>query len=216
MGTEKRSVRRAAGLATVLVLWAGCVSPPVSNVESDETVVNPGIQDVPSETVVDLDLLSSRETITVKPRPIRFVYELPPYSSDSRYALRVNVSDNERNLSYLEAGAAIDAIPFFGPGTGLAGPLEGGYPYVFVDDYAHHYVIYALDDEGPKRAELISEANGLLRLSWPIAGYVASREHIDFAAGAPEALYFAVIRDFNLNGTIDEGEFIRLTIRFER
>lgn len=166
------------------------------------------------ETVIDLELLAGGEIITVRPLPLRFLFDLDAYRVDAQHSLQLNLSYDERRFDVLTVGALIEEINFFMPATGLA--AANGYPYLWESEFAHHYVAYSFEEPRLQRAELLEQSGQMLRLSWPISGYNNDAAvETDFATMPPPPMHIAVLRDRNLNGIVDEGEVLTFTLVFD-
>ncbi|MDX2245208.1 MAG: hypothetical protein SF052_00415 [Bacteroidia bacterium] len=118
-----------------------------------------------------------------------------------------------KDMSELQSGVRTSQISYFQPGTGLAGPYEGGYLYVD-EKNAHHYLYYSLDESS--RCDLLSEGTGgLLELSWTVNQFDFDGKRIPVKKWTSDNVYLVIFIDRNANQLVEKGEFARVAIRFQ-
>ena len=76
----------------------------------------------------------------------------------------------------------------------------------------HQYITY--EPDGEHRASLVSEDNGLLRLTCDVPALFDERRE-EFATSNIKRVYMIVLSDMNLNGIVDAGEFRTIEIELK-
>ena len=127
---------------------------------------------------------------------------------ETYYATQIALSSDKETLTRIKVGAKKDDINFLQSGTGLA--ARGLYETFYLaneENYQHHYVIYQEGEDGEKRAEYLSEQEGLFRLKCPINTLNINEIDYKIEDTNLSELYLILFNDANLNKTLDHGEF---------
>ncbi|HYV93564.1 MAG TPA: hypothetical protein VE978_17450 [Chitinophagales bacterium] len=156
----------------------------------------------------DIAVNDTFSKITLARMPFSLFFNSLPYDTigNKFYATRIAVTLEKKEIKEIATGKSIDDIPYFSPGTGTAtlGPYEK-----FYLNGGHQYIIY--ETEGERRASLVSEDNGLLRLTCDVPALFGERT-IEFSSKNINRFYMIVLSDMNLNGIVDAGEFRAIEI----
>jgi hypothetical protein len=101
----------------------------------------------------------------------------------------------------IRAGMLVADVPYFRPGTGMAAP-EGGYTALILENRAQHYLV---DD----RLKRISD--GRVSFTFP-----AAQNDNGTLTKWPSRIYLVVLDDVNQRTIVDEDEFERVILEFEK
>lgn len=155
------------------------------------------------------------ESIQLEKNPFAIRYFAKQYNSKKEkfYAAQFAVLEKASDTAFAKIGSAIQDIPYFQPGTGLAADENGMYSEIFIANDGHHYLTY--ESEEDKRAKFISKNNDLLELEWDISGVFYENKDLQFSQLQLSTVYFVVLIDGNLNGKIDKEELKIIQITFK-
>lgn len=160
-------------------------------------------------------LTNKTETVYLERKPFSIQFFNKKYDSDKSffYAMQVAVLSNPKDTLILSSEKKIDKIPFFEPGTGMSPGYSNMYDTIFITNEGHHYIIY--ENEADKRANLISEKNGVLELDWKILAANYKEKDVQFDLLKLDTLYFILLNDKNLNGKIEKEELKIVIAKFK-
>lgn len=158
-------------------------------------------------------LTDTLSIITLERVPFSIQFQAKKYSSEHFYATQIAVVSSQAALFQARVGQKTEAIPYFEPGTGMAPNDSNFYNTMIVSDLAHHYIYY--ESENDKRAHLVSQKNNELRLEWKIENCYFDGTDSTFAELPAKKLYFILFSDFNLDGTINQGELNLVKVQFK-
>ena len=127
-------------------------------------------------------------------------------------AVQIAAVTEDSCLHFIRAGQQLNDIPFFQTGTGLAAE-EFGYNNLFIDNEAHHYITYT--DDKDRRAILILQNDQVLTLEWKLPMAFYKGEDVSFKNLPVNKIHLLLVNNDNLNTTIDEGEYVVLTVIFD-
>ncbi len=167
------------------------------------------------DRVIAVDDLS---IVTLAAEPFTVRMRTFPYRGAAREfnAVRITASRSLAVLGVAVGDGVFDA-PFLGPGTGMA--AGASYEHMILTPEAHHYIFDDPKDVQAQRASLSGERfDGLLELEWEVKSLFVDRSPVSMfdvvAVGIP-ALAVVAFGDRNRNDRIEEGELVRLVLRFE-
>ncbi len=129
------------------------------------------------------------------------------------HTARIAAFKDPLQLDKVNVGMSMSDVPYFSGGTGMAANTYNGYDKLRLRNDAHHYTYYANEDR--KRLNLLADDGALLKLEFDVRALYY--DDTDYKMSDPQikALYIAFLIDRNLNGTIDEGELKKLTLRLK-
>jgi len=160
-------------------------------------------------------LKQKTETVLLERKPFSIKFFNKKYNSDKSlfYSMQVAVLANPADTLILTSEKKIDKIPYFEPGTGMAPGYSNMYDTIFITNEGHNYVTY--ENESDKRANLISEKDGILELDWKIIAANYKEKDVPFDLLKLNTLYFVFLNDRNLNGKIDKEELKIVIAKFK-
>jgi hypothetical protein len=103
-----------------------------------------------------------------------------------------------------------EAIPFFGPATGMAPYASGKYEYLVFNKFGHHYLMY--DNKDSNRVNLLSNEGKFQKLEFEINGLYYEGMDVPMTETALKEFYLVLFIDGNLNSIIEENELYKLTV----
>lgn len=190
----------------------GCKS--AKSITSVETSFSAkGMRIVQGNTVVNLD--DEYNVVPLKKAPFSIQFQNTEYNPDRNLygATQIAAFSQPKNMSEVTSGINTSTISFFEPGTGLAGPYEGGYLYVD-EPNSHHFIYYSRDENS--RCTLLSEGvDDLLALSYTVNNFNFGGKELSVKKWATDNIYLVIFIDKNSNKLVDKGEFARVAIRFQ-
>jgi hypothetical protein len=153
--------------------------------------------------------------INVDREPFALTFFQRPYnngSDDNYHALRIAVVLDRQLLNSVQVGGALDEIPMFQRGSGLAAE-PGGYSSLHISEAGHHYVYY--QNAAKHRAQLVEHLyNGFLKLSFPVNEITLYGKTYTLADAPTEVMFFTIVIDRNLDNVIQEGELTKIEVVF--
>ncbi len=154
-------------------------------------------------------------TIFLERKPFSIHFFNKKYDSENSlfYSMKVAVLSNPKDTLILTYEKNIDKISFFEPGTGMSPGYSNMYDTIFISNEGHHYITY--ESESDKRAYRISEKNNKLELEWKILAVNYKEKYLLFNELKLSTLYFVLLNDKNLNGTIDKDELNIVIAKFK-
>ena len=140
--------------------------------------------------------------ITLARIPFSLFFNSLPYNTNEKqfYATRIAVTLERKDLKEIVTGRNISDIPYFAAGTGNA--TLGMYEKFYLG--GHQYIFY--EPDGEHRASLVSETNGLLRLTCDVNALHGDRT-IEFTQQNIKRFFMIVLSDMNLNNVVDRDEW---------
>ncbi|MEZ4774058.1 MAG: hypothetical protein R3D00_12820 [Bacteroidia bacterium] len=208
-------MKRLLIISTVLLgMFAlqGCKSSKtVSSV--GEGFHSKGMRIVQGKTVINLD--EEYNAVPLKKAPFSIQFQNTEYNPNRNLygAAQIAAFSQPKNMSEVTSGVGTSKISFFEPGTGLAGPYEGGYLYVD-EPNSHHFIYYSRDETS--RCDLLSEGpDDLLDLSYTVNSFNFNGKELSVKKWASDNIYLVIFIDRNANNLVDKGEFARVAIRFQ-
>ncbi len=163
----------------------------------------------------EIPIKGQRDKITIERSAfsIRFFNQQYQPASDEFYAAQIKSLLLADGLDEVNVGMMIDDTPHFRPGTGMACNRSGKYEYIFFKEIGHHYLMYG--DENSRRLNLLSQTGKQLKLEFDISQFNIKGDIIPVTDSTMDEIYFSILLDRNLNGTIDKGELTQLTVQFK-
>lgn len=157
------------------------------------------------------------QTIKLTKDKFKVLFNGLAYTDNKANATHIDAFYDAKGVSMIQPGAKIDDVSYFAPGSGLACAKDKEYECLYIDkDFsAQCYIIY---DEVNKdrRAKLESRNGDTLRLSWDIKKFsVDNVKELSISKIDTKPLYMVVVNDFNMNGTIDAGEYSIIKLIFQ-
>lgn len=156
------------------------------------------------------ELLLSRGEISIE-------FDIFPYNSDNLqwHAAKIAATIDKSDLKYFEEGIITNSNPFYSyTGTGIAAEQNKPYECMYVDSTGHHFIYYESDTD--KRADVIAKmSDGKVRLRWKTDCFTIYKNEVKIKNSEIKELYLMIFIDENLNKTIEENEYNRVTIKFE-
>lgn len=118
-----------------------------------------------------------------------------------------------------QEGMKLEDIPYFIPGTGMA--ADGPYDAMYINDEGNHYMFYSDDDDS--RLALISEdENSIINAEWEVNALqqldpeTYELTEYSFDEYPMDDIYIVAVCDLNDDNIIDEGEYVKLALTFNR
>lgn len=143
---------------------------------------------------------------------IRYFGKRYDEKNEKFYSAQIAVVEKGEDAALARPGISMEATPYFGTGTGIAG--DEIYDALFISNEGHNYLFYATEKD--KRANLVSEKDEELELEWKITNAFYKEEDVSFVNLPVKHLYFVFLNNKNLNTTIDEGELAVVKIIFKQ
>ena len=137
------------------------------------------------------------------PFALRFTLNFDPQSLASSNALQVAVLHDKPTLESVRRPRSCSQFPWFMPGTGLA--VSGIYHQLWVDQSAHHYVVYHMNEPRAQRALFRGVHGHRIALEWPIQGVAPP-------FGSIPGFWMVIFRDDNENQMVEEHEYFVLEV----
>lgn len=134
------------------------------------------------------------------------------YTDDAHYATRIAVFTDKELLDKVMTGVNVNEVPYFAPYTGIAAD-SFGYSSIFMNNEGHHYLYYK--EEQDKRANLVSESNGVLELEWSPHSFYLDEQDKDFATAGIDRFYIVIFSDRDLDNTVGFGELQKIAVTFK-
>ncbi len=155
------------------------------------------------------------ETVFLERKPFSIKFFNKKYNSDKSlfYSMQVSILANPADTLILTSEKKIDKIPYFEPGTGMAPGYSNMYDTIFITNEGHHYITY--ENEADKRANLISEKNGMHELEWKLLVANYQEKEVPFDLLKLNTLYFVFLNNKNLNGKIEKDELQIVIVNFK-
>ena len=156
-------------------------------------------------------LTATHTDMTLAKKPFHVSFKCREYTDSAFHAVRVAMFLDKSKLQQVRGGIRTSDIEFFALGTGYA--TDGPYDpfYIHKEDAGHHYISY--QKAGIKRAELVAETEGTLRLRCGVKNLCIDGETLSVEAAKIESLHLVIFYDANLNSFVDEGEYRTVSIR---
>jgi hypothetical protein len=129
------------------------------------------------------------------------------------YSTQIAAFLNKSELDKIKFGMSKSELAFFEPGSGMAPAKSGKYEMLIFKSSGHHYTFY--EDSESKRLKLLDESGELLKLEFEIAALYLNGEEVQMEDTNLSEFYTAVLIDRNLNGIIDKGELLKLTVQLK-
>ena len=188
-------------------------NPTEISTDNSKDITSLGIEIQQGEKVIPI--LSSKQHVSLSKERFTVFFNLKRDDdvAEKYYSGRLIMDIDAGIFNQFEANKTFEEIPSLAAGTSMAGPQNSPYDCIFFDDQAHHYIFYANEDEN--RAHLVSEENGLLRLSFDVENYCMEDLEINIKNSNFEQIFMVFFVDENLNQVVDEGEFVKLEVSFE-
>jgi hypothetical protein len=163
----------------------------------------------------EIKIKGDTQTIVLKKDEFKILFNSFAYTDKKSYATQIDDFSDKKGVAMIYNGEKIDSIPYFMGGTGMATGFGKEYECMYFDkDFdANHYIIY--QENGDKRAKLEGKNGDTLRLSWTINKFNVNEMEMAIKKIEIKELYIVVFNDFNLNGTVDEGEYCIIHVFFE-
>ncbi|MEZ4829578.1 MAG: hypothetical protein R3C61_25325 [Bacteroidia bacterium] len=200
-------------LLTGIALLAGCKSTK-SLPASSEDFHEKGMRIVQGKSVFHLD--DEYNAVPLSKATFSIQFQNTPYDPDKNLygAAQIVAFSRSKDMTEVSSGIPVSNIPFYEPGTGLAGPYDGG--YLFVDEpNGHHYIFYSTSASEPTRCDLLGNGPGnLLNLSYTVNNLDFQGKMMSVKKWKSDYLYLVIFIDRNSNKIVDKGEFARVAIRF--
>lgn len=135
------------------------------------------------------------------------------YTESATHAVQIAAFTDATMLDKIQAGSKIDEVPYFSPGTGMAADKDG-YSSIFLNEEGHHYIYYASEED--KRATVVSRKKDEVLLEWQPRSFYLSDQDVPFSESGISEFFMVILFDSNNNGIADQGEFHKVTIRFDK
>ncbi len=133
------------------------------------------------------------------------------YSDEAFNAIQIAAFTDKASLDKVAVGVNADEVPYLAPYTGIAAD-QLGYSSIFLNNEGHHYLYYK--DEEDRRATLIAEKNGLLKLEWQPHSFYLEEEDKEFAESGITTFYLVIFTDSNKDKKVDKEELKKVSITF--
>lgn len=164
--------------------------------------------------------------ITLNKEPFSIRYFCRRYNVDRKEFYVAQVAILLKDDNQATVGKKLEEITYFEPGTGLAASENGKYKTAFIShpNRGHHYLFY--ENENRTRVDLISvNKDNVLELNWNISSFYHEKNdnttfEFDESNIVPiselnlNELFFIILIDKNLNKQIDEGELLKINVKF--
>ncbi len=144
---------------------------------------------------------------------IRFFHKKYDTINNKSYNAKLSAFLDKRYLYQAETDLAVEYIPFFKPGTGMAARRKQGYDCLYFNNRANHYLFYKTEDD--KRLYLLDEVDGYAHFEFPINQFFIDKKRQAIKSVPFSEFFIILFIDKNLNEIIDEGELTKLTIAFK-
>ncbi len=169
------------------------------------------------DNYIVLDEIEDLSTITLKKKAFTIQFQLQPYNSDQKlfYSLRATGSTDSSIFDHIKVNQALNDVPFFGPGTGMAPSATGKYESLILNPNANHYIIYDPANVKDQRADSIGAGDGILNLTWTIENVIFDRNVYPVEQMDIDTIYLCILIDSNINKVIDENEYKRIKLIFK-
>lgn len=203
------------GITTLLISTLAFTESDSSKLPFDDS----GVYVVIDGTERELTAGKKVNTLHLGKEPFKLRFFNKRYNPDEKkfYAAKISVSTNPELLEMIKPKMNEEKVPYFAPGTGMATDQTSGYPYLFLDDGACHYVNYT--NEENKRAELISENQDWLKLEMNVKGIIkkvgGKSSDIDMENIEDITLYLVTFIDRNLDDIIQKDELTKSIMHFK-
>jgi hypothetical protein len=137
------------------------------------------------------------------------------YDSENKkfFSAQIAAFTDKPEFDKIKTGLSKTDLPCFELGSGMAPDRSGKYESLIFNNSGHHYVLY--ENSESKRLNLIQDSDGLLKLEFEINSLYLDSKQIKMTETELKEFYLAFLIDKNLDGVIDKGELIKLTIRIK-
>jgi len=155
------------------------------------------------------------ESIEIEKNEFALRFYNKKYDSENKkfYSAQIAAFIDKSEFDKIKTGLSKTDLPCFEPGSGMAPDRSGKYESLIFNNSGHHYATY--ENSESKRLNLLKESNGLLKLEFEIKALYYDSKEVTMAETELEEFYLAFFIDKNLNGTIDNGELNKLTIKIK-
>lgn len=158
--------------------------------------------------------LSETIEIDKKEFSLRFYNKKYDSKNSKFYSAQIAAFTDKSEFDKIRTGLSITELPCFEPGSGMAPDLSGKYESLIFKNSGHNYAPY--ENSESKRLNLLKESDGgLLKLEFEINALYYNSKHVKMTKIELKEFYIAFLINKNLNGKIDEGELIKLTIKIK-
>lgn len=158
--------------------------------------------------------LSETIEIDKKEFSLRFYNKKYDSKNSKFYSAQIAAFTDKSEFDKIRTGLSITELPCFEPGSGMAPDLSGKYESLIFKNSGHNYAPY--ENSESKRLNLLKESvGGLLKLEFEINALYYNSKDVKMTKIELKEFYIAFLINKNLNGKIDEGELIKLTIKIK-
>jgi|TARA_B110000908_G_scaffold165616_1_gene215378 hypothetical protein len=206
-----KSLRITLLVTLVLVLTQSCKI--LKNTQRKE-------QDSTNELIiyqngVETSLSSSSHTVEIDKNAFSLRFFNKRYNSERRefYSTQIAAFTDKSELDKLKVGMSTSDLPCFKPGSGMAPNRSGKYESLIFNTRGHHYTFY--ENSESTRLNLLDNSGKNLKLEFEISSLYYDNTAVKMTNTRLQEFYIACLIDRNLNGTIDEGELTKLTIKIK-
>jgi len=208
---KMKTFRLITILTLVLGLTQGCKTLKVGKGSNESFKTQLTIFQNSNEITID----DPSELIEVERSEFSLRFYNMKYDSENKrfYSAQIAAFTDKTEFDKIKTGLSKTDLPCFEPGSGMAPDRSGKYESLIFNNSGHHYTTY--ENSESKRLNLLEESNGLLKLEFEINALYYDSKEVNMAETELKEFYLAFLIDKNLNGTIDNGELNKLTIKIK-
>lgn len=164
---------------------------------------------------VETSLSSSSHTVEIDKNAFSLRFFNKRYNSERRefYSTQIAAFTDKSELDKLKVGMSTSDLPCFKPGSGMAPNRSGKYESLIFNTRGHHYLFY--ENSESTILNLLDSSGKNLKLEFEISSLYYDNTAVKMTNTRLQEFYIACLIDRNLNGTIDEGELTKLTIKIK-
>lgn len=169
----------------------------------------------------NMQIIQSDSVYTLSPGNHSILLERKPFvirASVKKYKERkmefnaLQLAVRNTNAGMCRAGLIISDIPYFAPGTGIAAEKDDAYPFLFINDEAHHY--FTVQNKNNKRVDQAIKSKGLYLVDIRVNGFNDKGKDILIEEFKGIELFMDILINKNLNELIDQDELTQIHLRF--
>jgi hypothetical protein len=151
-------------------------------------------------------------SILLERKPFIIRTKLKKYKEKKQQYNAIQMAVRNTNAGMCQAGQIISDVLYFAPGTGMATDSENKYPFLFINNEAHHYFTY--QNKPNKRVNPAEIENGYVLAEIPVSGFHYNDSDIQIEGSNLTELFIDILINRNLNQLIDQGELTQIHLRF--
>lgn len=159
------------------------------------------------------ELKPGNHSILLKKKPFVIRTNVKKYKANSKQFNAIQLSVRHTNEGMCQAGQIISDIPYFAPGTGMATEEKDAYPYLFVNNEAHHY--FSFQNKHKKRVKFVNKKDGFVTVEIVVAGFHENAQDIQIEDFKRQELFLDFLINKNLDLRIDPDELTQIHLRFQ-